>query len=280
MNLDSEIAGTQQLKWGGIRWALALYWVVCALLTGCSTAQKKATPEAHRRFDFPADTFAYSNELVWAYGYDADGKWRGHRRDPGPDYWQHCFVVARTAAQFFRNARFDSNQPPADEKAYRRLIRKVARSSLKPKTEEEPIVIPGYPDLRSFSKAQEKVLKDECGGAMQSYFQRGNWRMIFPFSRHQQAATVDRLQEQLSTNGVAVVHLVTFPHITINHAVLLFDAKRQDKNVLFTAYDPNDPSNPKVLSYDRRSRTFIFPANDYFPGGRVDVYQIYHRWNY
>jgi hypothetical protein len=26
--------------------------------------------------------------------------------------------------------------------------------------------------------------------------------------------------------------------------------------------------------------TFSLPQNEYFEGGRVDVYEIYHRWNY
>ena len=71
-----------------------------------------------------------------------------------------------------------------------------------------------------------------------------------------------------------------FPQLTINHSVLLFAAKETDKEILFSVYDPNKPDSPKTLTYDRASRTFNFPGNDYWPGGRVDIYEIYRSWDY
>jgi len=76
------------------------------------------------------------------------------------------------------------------------------------------------------------------------------------------------------------VHLIRFPRITINHAVIIFDAKEDPKSIILSIYDPNQPSAPRTLIYDRATRTFNFPANDYFPGGRVDVYEIYKGWLY
>ena len=63
---------------------------------------------ARARLTFSADTFAYANQLTWIYGHDANGKWTSHRREPKPDYTLHCFIVARSTAQFFLTARFDS----------------------------------------------------------------------------------------------------------------------------------------------------------------------------
>ena len=50
--------------------------------------------------------------------------------------------------------------------------------------------------------------------------------------------------------------------------------------IQFTTYDPNYPSEPIPLVYDRGTQRFKFPRNSYFKGGRVDVYEIYHAWNY
>src|SRR5690606_21314728 len=83
------------------------------------------------------------------------------------------------------------------------------------------IPIPGYANLREFSVDREQLLKEECGGAWRSYFQRGNWRMILPFSRRHQERASDKLKNSLQNHGVAAVHLVRFPQLTINHAVLL-----------------------------------------------------------
>ena len=254
------------------RWLLLIG--VAIALTGCATSQPATS--ASRRFVFERDTFAYANELVWEYHYDEHGNWVHNRREPKPDYTHRCFVVARAAKQFFKHARFDPGQPVAGPATYRRLIRKVVSTS--PRREspaEKKIVIPGYASLRQFSRAQEKILKAECGGPWRSYFQRGHWRMIWPFSRHDQERMAAELVNDLKQNRPPVVHLVRFPALTINHAVLLFDFSETEKEIRFAAYDPNSPETAATVTYDRARRTFTFPTNFYFPGGRVDVYEIY-----
>jgi hypothetical protein len=252
--------------------------LLAVLACGCASQHRFV---GSRPFDFQKDTFAYPNDLVWEYHFDANGKWVHQRREPQPDYTHHCFVVARSARQFFENARFDTNQPVADEATYRRLVRRVI--SIDPRhalPDQQRIVIPGYGNLHEFSEAQEKVLKSECGGAWHSYFQRGHWRMIFPFSRRHQAATVERLLADLKENRPPVVHIVKFPQLTINHALLVFGAAESEKQVQFSIYDPNKPDKPKILMFDRATRTFSFAGNDYWPGGRVDIYEIYRSWDY
>jgi hypothetical protein len=254
--------------------------LLATALCGCGTTRQLKPPDA-RQFDFQKDTFAYANELVWVYGYDASGKWASHRRDPKPDYSLHCVVVARATRQFFENARFDPTQPVADEATYRRLIRAViATSPRKALPEERRVVIPGYADLREFSEAYPELLKAECGSAWQSYLQRGNWRMIFPFSRREQEEEAERMLAHLGTNGPVIVHLALFPSLALNHTVLAFDAKPDAIQIEFVTYDPNETEKPVSLTYDRAKRTFSFPANSYFQGGEVNAYEIYHRWNY
>lgn len=245
-------------------------------LCGCAGRQQFV---GSRPFDFQTDTFAFANQLVWDYHYDDQGKWVHERHEPEPDYTHHCFVVTRSARQFFQHARFDPAKPIADEATYRRLIREVV--SLDPTrvlSEENKIVIPGYTDLRAFSEAQEKLLKAECGGAWQSYFQRGHWRIVMPFSRASQDRAAKAILDDLKQNRPPVVHVIRFPQLTINHALLIFDARQTDQTIKFIAYDPNKPDKPKTLLFDRASRTFNFASNDYWPGGKLNVYEIYRSW--
>jgi hypothetical protein len=261
---------------GSYRW---LIFLAGLLLAGCATSTPSAS--GSRRFIFEQDTFAYANELVWEYHLDEHGKWTHRSREPKSDYTHHCFVVARSAKQFFQNARFDPAQPKADSATYRRRIRKVVSASPRKRLPEvEKIVIPGYANLRAFSEAQQGLLKTQCGGAWQSYFQRGHWRMIWPFSRNHQCQTAERLLREIKSNATPVVHLVRFPSLTINHAVLLFEVRETADRVEFAAYDPNSPERTATLTYDRARRSFSFPANSYFPGGRVDAYEIYRNWCY
>jgi hypothetical protein len=269
------------MRLSNLRFSAAFYFRLLPSLflaaltgTGCSTARPPTN--ASRHFVFERDTFAYSNELVWEYRFDDRGHWTSKPREPKPDYTHHCFVVARSARQFFGHARFDPNRPVADAKTYRRLIRQVVSTNpRKDLPDAEKIVIPGYSNLREFSCAQEKSLKAACGGAWQSYFQRGHWRMIWPFTRHHQAAMAEALVNDLNINRPPVVHLARFPSLSINHAVLLFGHTEDPKEIRFAAYDPNSPEKPATLTYDRATSTFSLPTNFYFPGGRVDVYEIY-----
>jgi hypothetical protein len=251
----------------------ALVWAA-ALVTSCATSSRNAAP--NRPFDFKRDTFAYANELVWEYRFDEGGKWTSRPREPKPGYTHRCFAVARSARQFFEQARFDPHQPKAAPEENRRLIRQVVRASARyPSPDAKKVVIPGYANLREFSADNESLLKEQCGGPLQSYVQRGHWRMIFPFSRRHQERTADRLVAELRRGRPAVVHGVCFPSLKINHALLLFDAAEDGRRIQFAAYDPNSPESPTVLTYDRADRTFRLPTNFYFPGGRVDIYEIY-----
>jgi hypothetical protein len=257
--------------------ALALLLVLC----GCAGSRSRKASFT-RPFVFGEDTFAYRNDLVWVYYTDpVTGEFCHTNREPKADYTHHCFPVARSARQFFQHAHFDPTQPVADEATYRKLIRCVVSTS--PRTllpERERIVIPGYTNLFAFSRAQERLLKEECGGAWQSYFQRGHWRMIFPFSGRSQVKTVEQLRESIRRNRPPVIHIARFPSLTINHALVLFDVKETEAEVEFTVYDPYDPLKPSVLTFKKAERQFYYPANDYFVGGKADVYEIYCSWKY
>jgi hypothetical protein len=273
-NIEHRTPNTERRRFGALVLCAALLITLC----GCACHQPFV---GSRPFDFQTDTFAFANELVWEYHYDANGKWVHQRREPPPDYHQRCFVVARSARQFFENAKFESAQPVADEKTYRHLIRDVVSvDPADPLPESKKIVIPGYANLREFSAAQEHLLKDECGGAWQSYVQRGHWRMVFPFSRTHQESTAERLLADLKQNRPPVVHIVRFPELLINHAVLFFAATESEKEIVFSVYDPNKPDSPKTIHFDRATRTFNFAGNDYWKGGRVDAYEVYRSWDY
>ena len=88
-----------------------------------------ATAAPPRRFEFERDTFAFANELVWEYRCDpATQKMISRRNEPPPTYAHRCFVMVRSARQFFYHARFEP-APVADEQTYRRLIREVVSRS-------------------------------------------------------------------------------------------------------------------------------------------------------
>ena len=254
--------------------AVALsFLTVILLLIGCTTAQPKQGNNV-RSFEFAKDTFSFRNELSWEYFFDTNGKWTSRRREPQPEYKQHCFVVAHSAKQFFKFAEFDPAAPVADEETYRDLVHEIVFGS-DLRSADVKTSIPGYANLNEFSRAREALLKAECGGAWRSYFQRGHWRMMLPFTRNHQEQASEEFVRKLERNEVLVVHLVRFPQLSINHAVMLVGSRQTEQGIEFSIYDPNTTEKPGILTYDRASRTFVLPTNAYFHGGKVNVYEIY-----
>jgi hypothetical protein len=254
---------------------LALSW----LASGCAV-QSGVRPS--RPFAFSTDTFSYANELVWEYHRDpVSGKMRVSRRDPPGEYTHHCFVMARATRQFFFHARFDLDQPRLHAENYRARIKKVLRRhSTSPSVDAEKVVFPGYGSLHEFSQDWGRLLKAHAGGAWRSYFQRGHWRMVFPFSGRHQDRTAAALRQSLLESRPPLIHVVRFPSLAINHALLLFDSEELNGEILFKAYDPNNPREPLALTFNPQRREFRLPPLDYFGGGRVAVYEIYRNWCY
>lgn len=240
------------------------------------------TDQPVRRFQFERDTFAFAHELVWKYHFDPlSGTMTTFKADPPPTYYHRCFVMVRSTRQFFHHARFEPQLPPVNSQAYRKLIREVvSRNPREACAEPERLVVPGYDGLRSFSRAHEPLLKSECGAAWESYFLRSHWRMVFPVSGRHQEAIAHQLKRSIPKRGVSLVHLFRFPHITINHGIVLFGVAESKQHIEFEAYDPNLPAHPVHLVFDCHRRAFTFAPNCYWGGGVLSVIEIFCEWPY
>jgi hypothetical protein len=257
---------------------IRIFLVLALLLAGCATPRTGA----NRPFQFEHDTFAFANELEWDYTFNpATGKMDHRPRQPEPEFAQRCFPVVITARKFFYHARFDPALPRATTNEYRRLAKSVvSRSQRVPSPEAKKAVIPGYDGLFAFSRDYEAPLKAACGGKWQSYVQRGNWRMIFPFSRSGQKAAANQLLAGITSERAPIVHIVTFPSLAMNHVMLLYEAEETGAEIRFRAYDPNTPGQPAEVIFDRSKRSFVLPRTAYFQGGPVNVYEIYRDWRH
>jgi len=170
--------------------------------------------------------------------------------NPPPTYHHRCFVMTRSARQFFYHAQFDPTLPVVEPARYRALIREViSRSPRRISAEDRRIVIPGYEGLRAFTRAHQARM-----------------------ARH--------LLTVFPTRLAPIVHIVRFPQLTMNHGIVLFDCEEKEDAIRFAAYDPNVPDRRSELTYNLERRTFFFPANAYWAGGRVDVIELYRGWFY
>jgi hypothetical protein len=228
----------------------------------------------------PEDIFAFPNETLWSYRRDpVTGSQVHERRDPPPDYHLRCFVLARSVKQFHAHARFEAGAGRLGEEGYRRLVREVvSRSPRRTSGRDERVVIPGYADLRGFSADWVALCRAELGGAWQSYVQRGHWRMVLPFTRGARRREAGRLFAAVRAHVAPVVHVFTFPALTINHALVAFDVREEGSRLRFATYDPNTPGEVVELGFDGDTARFDLPATLYFIGGEVEAYEVYSGW--
>ncbi len=227
-----------------------------------------------REFDLRRDTFAFSNDTVFAYGVDEQGRLHISRREKPAEFSHRCFVLTRAVLQFHQFARFAPAERKFSRDQYRALIQRVCRIPVWSDGAREPIVFPGFADLRSFSLAYEGVLKETLGNWLPSYFRLGNWRMAMPLPRAGQAATARWLAQSLDAGRPRALYLARFPHM--NQAVVVYAMRCEPRgDMRFSVYDPNYPNQPAVLFYRASERSFELEKRWYFPGGRINVMRIF-----
>ena len=240
-----------------------------AALLACARAGV-AAPE----FDVRRDTLGWANETKFAYDIDAAGHLHISQRAVPAVYSNRCFVMSRTALQFRKFARFAPEQPRVSREEYTRLVRAIARIPVWSDGPHERIVVPGFRDLRSFSKTHTAMLQANLGGSLTSFLRLGNFRMAMGHPRLGQKWAADWLLKSIREDKLRAVFLTRFP--SMNHCVIAYRAfPRANGDVRFIVYDPNYEAQSARLDYIAARRSFDFERRWYFPGGQVNVMRVY-----
>lgn len=233
-----------------------------------------ANTAAARTFDLRRDTFAFANETVFQYGVDERGTLHISQRETPPAYAHRCFVMSRAVMQFWQFARFDPKARRLQREEYGRLVRHVSRIPVWSRGPREPIVVPGFRDLREFSEALPALLQEHLGAWFPSYVRVGNYRMAMGHPRSGQAAAARWLEKSMANGQLRALYLARFP--SMNHCVVAYRMERRPNgDPRFWVYDPNYPGRAAWVDYRSTTRSFESEPRWYFPGGRVNVMRVY-----
>jgi hypothetical protein len=192
--------------------------------------------------------------------------------------------MSRSVIQFRKFARFDPALARLDDRELSARIRKITSRTpwAPPVALQDRIVIPGYPDLRSLSRARPDLLQENIGLGWTTYFRPGNWRILLPHGAPQQARTEADLERALGRGEFFVAYLTNIPKsLNINHGVLVYaqqeiaDAGRNRRKLRYSVYDPNHPDGPRTLEWSQGDSCFLYQRDSDFVGGRVVVWQVY-----
>jgi len=219
-------------------------------------------------FAFARDTFAFPNEI------------RARHPDTPDLYANYCFVLARALRQFFAFARFDAGQPRLDRDAYiervRRVVAEVPWHPARPP--DDRVVIPGYASLREFSAREEFAVKEGLGGRFWTLVHWTNWRVTLPVTRGHQAGVVEEIVGELDHGQLVQLLVTNWPTPELNHTVVAFAYRPTPAAVQLSVWDPNDPTEPGVISFERATRQFVATRLYDTRPGPIRVFRMSYSW--
>src|SRR4030095_7399696 len=142
---------------------------VALLLSACASipaAPSAAHPDGARvdGFSFATDPCPFPTDI------------RARHPDRDALYANYCFVLARGVRQFHRFARFEPAAPKLDHEGYIDRVRTLAARAPwePPAADEARVVIPGYANLRDFSRAQEGAVEVGLCGRLSTLVHSSN----------------------------------------------------------------------------------------------------------
>ena len=246
---------------------------VALLLAACASippAPSAAHPDGARvdGFSFASDTFAFPNEI------------RARHPDRDDLYANYCFVLARGVRQFHRFARFEPAASRLEHDAYVQRVRAVAARAPwePPAAAEDRVVIPGYANLREFSRAQESAVKEGLGGRFWTLVHWTNWRVTFPVTRGHQATVAREVMDELDAGRLVQLLVTNWPKPELNHTVVAFAYRPGGHGIEFVVWDPNDPAEPGVMTFEAEASRFQATHLYDTEPGPIRAFRMYYSW--
>jgi hypothetical protein len=240
-------------------------------LTGCASAGHLEPsinlPAPVPVLRFGVDTLAFRNE--------------SRSKNAGkPDlYANYCFVMARAITQFHHYARFAPEAPRVTSEEYTELVREVTSRAPwhDPLPLGERVVIPGFASLYELSAAEEHAVKAGLPGRFWGWVHWTNWRVTFPVTGAGQERVVMETMAEIQAGRPVQLLVTNFPVIELNHTVIVYDYRVYEGRFLeLRVYDPNDPSKPGSIAFDRVTRRFF--ASEVFDThpGDIRAFRMYY----
>jgi hypothetical protein len=251
--------------------AIALVLGALLAVAACATGHPalpvaSTTPTAVPGFAFATDTFAFPNDI------------RAHHPDADDLYANYCFVMARSLRQFFAFARFEPAAPRLERRAYAERVRQVvARAPWEPPSRaDDRVVIPGYADLRDFSRGEEAAVKAGLGPRFWTWVHWTNWRVVFPVSADHQAGVAREIMDEVAGGRLVQLLVTNWPKPELNHTVVAYEFREEPGAIAFSVWDPNDPAAPGRLTFDRARRHFVATRIYATEPGIIRVFRMYY----
>ena len=143
---------------------------------------------------------------------------------------------------------------------------------------DDRIVIPGYADLREFSRAQEAAVKAGLGGRFWTMVNWTNWRVTFPVTRGHQANVAREIMDELDAGRLVQLLVTNWPKPELNHGVVAYAYRSIPQGVEFVIWDPNNPAEPGLMTFDAEQSRFQATRIYDTELGPIRAFRMYYSW--
>ncbi len=219
---------------------------LAGLLSGCSLVRPAAALKpGPRAFDFATDTLA---EPIPEAGAAAN-------REPLADPALRGWADAQVARQFFLHARFEpAAQPPTSEQRIALVRAVLGRSPREASPEARRIVVPGYANLREFSRLHGYLLRAESWLVCECASRAPLADRAFDLADG--AGEAARLSAAVAANQPVLVRLYRRHQLRYQRALLVFATRDGEGGPRFAAYDPAAAREPVELAFNPAAGKF------------------------
>jgi hypothetical protein len=219
-------------------------------------------------FSFETDTFAFPNQI------------RARHTGDGELYANYCFVLARALRQFHIAARFEPAAPRLASDDYVPRIREIATYPpwRNPAPPDARVVIPGYRNLREFSRAEERALKQGLTGRFWTLVHWTNWRVAHRFTGEHQENVAREIVAELAVGRLVQLLVTNYPKPELNHTVVAFAFRDTGDAIDLSVWDPNDPASPGVVTFERGARRFFATRVYDTEPGPIRAFRMSYSW--
>lgn len=216
------------------------------LLSGCSLVRPAAgLLPGPRAFDFATDTLAGPPPEPAAVV----------NREPLADPALRGWADALVARQFFLHARFEpAAQPPTSERRIALVRAVLGRDARGASPQAGRVVVPGYANLREFSRLHGHLLRAEswlvCECASRAPL------IARAFDTTNGVTEIARLNAAVAANQPVLVQLYRRHHLRYQRALLVFASREGEGGPRFLAYDPAASREPVELTFNAAAGKF------------------------
>jgi len=83
-----------------------------------------------------------------------------------------------------------------------------------------------------------------------------NWRVTLPVTGGHQEGVAREILADLRAGRLVQLLVTNWPKPELNHTIVVFESRSTENGIEFGVWDPNNPSEPGLMTFEQTARRF------------------------